>query len=233
MAAVRSALKTLSFRCAPVALCVYMCLGCYENCQPKCIGCQEIAKTEPKKMFIELFPWRTWSGERAREKSDALWSKFNLFSVPVAKPPPNKIAFSPDLPFHECKTPHDVSAQAVRALLKPSRVGALGIIYHSPHGNPQKTFNPVSRGVFIVDVIALWLEKISLVFRVAVCIQTVVYFVCVVRFAGAIFDFFAPIQPKLLFCALCSRAECADRVWAREKSFCSLPEPSCCSCVSL
>lgn len=53
------------------------------------IGCQEIAKTEPKKMFIELFSaavnFKTEHESKGKILMFSLWSKFNLFLVPVAK----------------------------------------------------------------------------------------------------------------------------------------------------
>jgi hypothetical protein len=63
------------------------------------------------------------------------------------------------LGYFSSKTRHDVSSRE-RPMCAPNQNGALNIIYHSPHGKPQK-LSALSRGVFIVgDVIALWLENI-------------------------------------------------------------------------
>jgi hypothetical protein len=103
------------------------------------------------------------------------------------------------LPFHECKTPHDVSGSACAPNQPGSVLLALFIILHTA---TRKNFQPpVSRGVFIVDVIALWLEKIHQCscFSLSRRVCTNSTLLCVVCLDGAIFDFVAPIQPNCCF----------------------------------
>jgi len=79
----------------------------------------------------------------------------------------------------------------------------LNIIYHSPHGKPQK-LSALSRGVFIVDVIALWLEKyIKRVYisrgRLFFPVERVVHInKLFYTHKGAIFDFLSTDSAKLL-----------------------------------